>query len=264
MAPVTASTSITVSDAGPTISNISASAASGSPAAGAGGGAALVCSKNDGPHTANLSATAQAGPCGGNLTYKWTVSEGSLTNDSSPNATFDASSLTFEDSAQDQTKTVTATLTVTDEQGKTATQTTNITVNCKPTFVRLDDVIFAKNNARVNNCGKRVLIDDAANRLSSGDYDLVLVGHRDTDEAENAPGARRRKGHRAEPGRLLDEQRALKRQPSSVAAPELAARSTSPASRWIGLAPTRLRKPAWPVRNFQHQRAQGFRDQRSR
>ncbi len=207
--PVTASTSITVNDAGPTISNISASAASGSPAAGAGGGAALVCSKNDGPHTANLSATAQACPCGGNLTYKWTVSEGSLTNDSSPNATFDASSLTFEDSAQDQTKTVTATLTVTDEQGKTATQTTNITVNCKPTFVRLDDVIFAKNNARVNNCGKRVLVDDAANRLSSGDYDLVLVGHRDTDEAENAPRARRTRGHKAEAGRLLDEQRAL-------------------------------------------------------
>ena len=210
VAPVTASTSVTVSDVGPTISNISASAANGSSAAGA-GGAALVCSKNDGPHTANLAATAQPGPCGGNLTYKWTVSEGTLTNDSSPNATFDASGLTFEDSSQAQTKNVTATLTVTDDQGKTATQTTTITVDCKPTWVRLDDVIYAKNNARVNNCGKRVLIDDAANRVASGDYDLVLVGHRDTDEAENAPGmARKGKGRRAAAsGKLLDEQRVL-------------------------------------------------------
>ena len=79
-----------------------------------------------------------------------------------PNATFDASTLNFEGGAQGQSKSVTATLTVTDETGKTATQTTTITVNCQPTFVRLDDVIFAKNNTRVNNCGKRVLIDDAA------------------------------------------------------------------------------------------------------
>ena len=86
----------------------------------------------------------------------------------------------FESGAQAQSKTVTATLTVTDETGKTASQSTTITVNCEPQFVRLDDVVFAKNNARVNNCGKRLLIDDASNRLSSGEYDVVLVGHRDT------------------------------------------------------------------------------------
>ena len=112
----------------------------------------------------DLSGTAAPAACGGNLTYKWTVSEGSVTNDSSPNATFDASSLNFEGGAQAQSKSVTATLTVTDPSGKTASQTTNITVKCAPTFVRLDDVIYAKNNSRVNNCGKRLLIDDAASR----------------------------------------------------------------------------------------------------
>jgi hypothetical protein len=51
-------------------------------------------------------------------------------------------------------------------------------VTCEPVLQRLDDVIFAKDNARVNNCGKRILIDDAAAKVASGDYDIVLVGHR--------------------------------------------------------------------------------------
>lgn len=198
VAPVTASTSFTVTIAPPTISSVSASPT------------ALACAANTtGAHTATLSSSAQGSACGGNLTYKWTVSEGTVSGDSSPNATFDSSSLNFEGGAQGQSKTVTATLTVTDQTGKTATQNTSITVTCQPTFVRLDDVIFAKNNSRVNNCGKRVLIDDAAARLASGDYDLVLVGHRDTDEAANAPGVRARKGRKAAPGRALDQARVL-------------------------------------------------------
>jgi outer membrane protein OmpA-like peptidoglycan-associated protein len=77
----------------------------------------------------------------------------------------------------------------------------------------LSDVIFAKNNARVNNCGKRVLIDEAAPRAGSGDYNIVLVGHRDSDEQENAAaggGRRERNRRRKAAARLaLDEQRAL-------------------------------------------------------
>jgi outer membrane protein OmpA-like peptidoglycan-associated protein len=197
VAPVTASTSFTVaSDAAPTISSVSAASST------------LACAANTGAHTTTLSASAQGSACGGNLTYKWTVSEGTLTNESSPSPTFDASSMTFEGGAQGQSKTVTATLTVTDQSGKTATQNTNITVSCQPTFVRLDDVIFAKNNSRVNNCGKRVLIDDAASRLASGDYDIVLVGHRDTDESANTPAVRGRRGRRT-PGRPLDQARVM-------------------------------------------------------
>jgi outer membrane protein OmpA-like peptidoglycan-associated protein len=197
-APVTGSTSFTVTDAAPTISSVAASPTE------------LACAANTtGAHSANLSSSAQGSACGGNLTYKWTVSEGTVSNDSSPNATFDSSSLNFEPGAQAQSKSVTATLTVTDSNGKTATQNTTIAVSCAPTFVRLDDVIFAKDGTRVNNCGKRVLIDDAAARLASGDYDLVLVGHRDTDEKTNVPGMRARKGHKASAGHALDEQRVL-------------------------------------------------------
>jgi opacity protein-like surface antigen len=199
--PVTATTTLTVTVAPPTISSVTASPST-----------PLMCSAvPTGDHTAQLTATAQASACGGNLTYAWTVSEGSVTNGNTANATFDASSLNFEGGAQGQTKTVTATVTVTDQTGQTASQSTTITVNCPPQYQRLDDLVFAKNNARVNNCAKRILIDDAAPKVAGGDYDIVLVGHRDTDEESNV-GARRR-GRRARRGAAtqtaLDEQRAL-------------------------------------------------------
>lgn len=197
--PVTASTTVTVNDVAPTISSVSASTPT------------LSCAADtNGTHTTQLSVNASGGNCGGNLTYKWTVSEGTVTNDTSANATFDASSINFGTGAQNQTKTVTATVTVTSETGKTATQTTQITINCPPQYARLADVIFAKNNSRVNNCGKRVLIDEAAPRVANGDYDIILVGHRDSDERENgAPTARRGRRGRRQPPMSLDEQRAL-------------------------------------------------------
>jgi outer membrane protein OmpA-like peptidoglycan-associated protein len=200
VAPVTASATVTVSDTSPTITSVTANPDT------------LACAANTtGTHTANLTGNASPSACGGNLTYKWTVSEGSVSNDTSANATFDASTLNFEGGAQGQTKTVTATLTVSDETGKTATQNATVTVNCQPSFVRLDDVVFAKNNTRVNNCGKRVLIDDAAPRVASGDYDIVLVGHRDSDESANVTRTARGRGRRggARGGQPLDEQRVL-------------------------------------------------------
>lgn len=170
---------------------------------------ALSCAADtNGVHTAALSGQATGSACGGNLSYKWTVSEGSVSNDTSPNATFDSSTLTFESGAQGQTKTVTATLTVTDETGKSASKTTDIAVKCPPQFVRLSDIVFAKNNARVNNCGKRILIDEAAPRVASGDYSILLIGHVDTDEREN-PVARRGRSRRAPAAHPLDEQRVL-------------------------------------------------------
>ena len=201
-APVNASVSITPNTAGPTISSVTADQPT------------LTCAAvQNGTHTTNLTAQATAGPCGGNLTYKWTVSEGTVTNDSTPTATFDASSLNFEGGAQNQTKTVTATVTVTDQNGQTASQTTTITVNCPPQFVRLDDVVFAKNNARVNNCGKRILIDQAAQQAAGGDYDILLVGHRADSEKANLAGKPPRgkaaRGPALENGMPLDEARAL-------------------------------------------------------
>jgi outer membrane protein OmpA-like peptidoglycan-associated protein/opacity protein-like surface antigen len=195
-APATATTTVTVNETAPEITNVAANPNT------------VICAQREGPHTAALSATANPSACGGNLSYKWTVTEGSVTNDTSANATFDASTVTFESGAQNQTKTVTATVTVTDESGKTASKTTDITVNCPPPpFQRLDDVIFAKNNARVNNCDKRLLIDQAATQMGD-QYDIVLVGHRDSDERENVVVPVRRGRRRAE-RRALDEQRTL-------------------------------------------------------
>ncbi len=183
VAPVSATASVTMATGGATMTSVSAS-----PNA--------LAFNFDGPKTSNLAGIAQAGPCGGNLHYKWTISEGSVTNDTSPNATFDASSLTFEQSSQAQSKSIVATLTVTDDSGKTMSGTANITVEYRPQWVRLDDVIFGKNNTRVNNCGKRLLLEDAVKRMAGGDYDLILVGHRDTDEDVKAmiPGKRKGKG----------------------------------------------------------------------
>jgi hypothetical protein len=159
--------------------------------------------------TGTLTGNATGSACGGNLTYKWTVSEGSVGSDTSANATFDGSTLSFEAGGQGQTKTVTATFTVSDETGKSASKTTDITVKCPPQFVRLSDVVFAKNNARVNNCGKRVLIDEAAPRLAGGDYDIVLVGHRDADELQSVAVPSRRGRRRTAEHHDIDEQRVL-------------------------------------------------------
>ncbi len=160
----------------------------------------------NGVHSAALAAAATGSACGGELSYKWSVSEGSVTNDTSANATFDGSNLSFESGGQAQTKTITATLTVTDAAGKSATQTTNVTVNCPQIYQRLSDIVFSKNSARVNNCGKRILIEEAAQQAGTA-YDILLVAHRSADEGTTT--AATKKGRRAAPARSLDEQRAL-------------------------------------------------------
>ncbi len=133
--------------------------------------------------TAILAADVASSPCGGNLTYKWTVSEGSLTNDAGPSAIFNTASLGF-DSGQGQTKTITANVTATDETNHSSSQIATITVNYPAQYKRLADVIFAKNGARVNNCGKRILIEQAAPQAGSA-FDIVLVGHRTPEEPPN-------------------------------------------------------------------------------
>ncbi len=194
-APVTAATTITISEMAPTITSVTADPTT------------LACAANTtGAHTANLTVQATGSACGGNLSYKWAVSEGAVTNDTKQNANFDVSTVSFEPGATAQAKTITASVTVTDETGKTASQSTSLAVTCQPVWQRLDDVIFAKDNARVNNCGKRILIDDAVPKMASGDYDIVLVGHRATDEQTNAPPA---PGRRRGPLVPLDEQRTL-------------------------------------------------------
>jgi len=54
---------------------------------------------------------------------------------------------------------------------------------------RLDDIIFAQNNARVNNCGKRILLESLYPQLTQHpDWDLILVGHTAADERTGGRG----------------------------------------------------------------------------
>jgi hypothetical protein len=97
-------------------------------------------------------------------------------------STFDASALKYTGCAPGQTKTVTATVTVTDQNGRSASRSTRITVNCEPPYERFPDLIFAKNDARVNACSKGILMDQVAAAAASGDYTVILIGHRAEDE----------------------------------------------------------------------------------
>jgi outer membrane protein OmpA-like peptidoglycan-associated protein len=127
-----------------------------------------------------LSGNCQ-GQCGGNLQGPtFTASDGSVQGDQ-----FDSTGVQFDASDHgEQRKTVTITASCGDNRN-TGTATTTITVVKKAsiTAIRLPDVLFDANSARVNNCGKRILLDQLkaySERDSAGR--VVLVGHQSSDE----------------------------------------------------------------------------------
>jgi outer membrane protein OmpA-like peptidoglycan-associated protein len=127
-----------------------------------------------------LSASCQ-GQCGGTIQAPtFTASEGSVQGNQ-----FDSTSVQFDASNNaEQRKAVTITATCADSRS-TGTATTTITVIKKAviTPIRLPDVLFDANSARVNNCGKRILLEQLRayfERDSAGK--VVLVGHSSSDE----------------------------------------------------------------------------------
>ncbi len=148
-----------------------------------------------------LAADVTTNACNGNLTYKWMVSEGSLSKAAGPSAVFDTASLNF-DSGQGQTKTISATLTATDEAGNSVAKSVSFVADYPAQYKRLPDVVFAKNSARVNNCGKRILVEQAAPQAGTA-FDILLVGHRSDDEVESVPTLGQRSLHSS----TLDRQR---------------------------------------------------------
>lgn len=103
---------------------------------------------------------------------------------STQKSTFDASILKYTGCTPGQSKVVTATVTVTDQNGRSASRSTKITVNCEPPYQRFPDLIFAKNDTRVNACSKSILMDQVAAAASAGDYTIILIGHRAEEESE--------------------------------------------------------------------------------
>jgi hypothetical protein len=125
---------------------------------------------------ATLTPNFTAGQCGGPLSpATYTTSEGSVSG-----GQFDSTGVAFDPSQNsEQRKTVTITARVTDSQGAgTAPVQLVVKKAAALTARRLPDVIFPVNSSRVNNCGKRVLLEELK---SSTDSDptgtVVLVGH---------------------------------------------------------------------------------------
>jgi outer membrane protein OmpA-like peptidoglycan-associated protein len=153
---------------------------------------------------AAVHATAMGSECSGTLTYSWAAAEGAVTG-TGPDASFNSTSVTFNegDRSRPQSKQVMITATVTDSKGGTGSASTEVTVNLAPEAKHFGDILFPKNSARVNNCGKRVLIEQLYPQLTANpNYDVVLVGHIDPSEVPRGRGRRAR-------GRDLDRERVL-------------------------------------------------------
>jgi hypothetical protein len=144
--------------------------------------------------TSSLSSTFN-GQCGGAIKpATYTAAEGSISGD-----TFNSGGMTVPPGSQ---RSVTVTATTTDEKGGRGTATTTVTVTnaALPMFTRLPDILFAPGSARVNNAGKRVLLEQLKTYLDRDPTGhVIFVGH----DVDKEPKPR---GKGANP---LDEERAL-------------------------------------------------------
>ena len=112
--------------------------------------------------TATLSATAQ-GDCGGALTYTWAASEPGLTQTpgTPQQATFNTQGVGFGPATdREEIKQVNIVATVRDTRGGTASATVPLTIRKPAELVRLPDILFTSGSSRVNNCGKRILLEE--------------------------------------------------------------------------------------------------------
>lgn len=132
-----------------------------------------------------LNATATGSECGGATSLRYSASEGGVSDN-----TFDSSTVAFDPSnrLKRQTKVVHLTATATDANGKTGSVGADVTVTLSPEARRLDDIVFPANSARVNNCAKRLLLEQLTPMLRDDpNATVILIGHR--DEREKGPAA---------------------------------------------------------------------------
>jgi opacity protein-like surface antigen len=125
---------------------------------------------------ATLAANFTPGQCGGPLgPVAFSTAEGSISGNE-----FDSSGVRFDPAnTSEQQKTIAIVAKVADERGGGSAQTT-VVVKQKAaiTAKRYADIVFPKESARVNNCGKRVLLEELKNSLDSDpNGHVVFVGH---------------------------------------------------------------------------------------
>jgi outer membrane protein OmpA-like peptidoglycan-associated protein len=142
----------------------------------------FVVNPNTVPYTSGpiaLAAVATPSPCGGAVTVRYS-------GESVTGASFNPGGVSGFDMAnrlRSQSKTVTITATGTDTKNQTVSKTAPVTVTLNPEARRLDDVVFPNMSARVNNCGKRLLLEELTPMLRNDPgAKVILIGHRDEKE----------------------------------------------------------------------------------
>jgi outer membrane protein OmpA-like peptidoglycan-associated protein len=131
-----------------------------------------------------VSASAFTSECGISSTIQYTASEGAISNGS-----FDSTGVRFDMSNRSklQTRVVTLIATATDQKGGIGTANASVTVTLQPVARRLDDIVYPANSARVNNCAKRLLLEQLTPMLRDDpNAKVVLIGHRDIHEKGRA------------------------------------------------------------------------------
>jgi hypothetical protein len=123
------------------------------------------------------------GECGGPIQPPtFTASEGTIQGDQ-----FDSTTVQFDPANKaEQRKTVTITAKAIDNKSSgTATTTIEVVKDAVPAeAIRLPDVLFSQNSSRVNNCGKRILLEQLRSYIERDPGGkVVLVGHASSDEA---------------------------------------------------------------------------------
>lgn len=129
-------------------------------------------------NTTALNATATGSECGGPATVRYT-------GEGVTGSTFDSKALAFDMSnrLREQSRTVRLAATATDQKNQTASANADVTVTLKSEARRLDDIIFPQMSARVNNCAKRVLLEQLTPMLRNDPQaKVILIGHRDASE----------------------------------------------------------------------------------
>jgi hypothetical protein len=134
------------------------------------------------PYTAPpvpLAAVATASPCGAPATVRYS-GEGVTGASFNPGS---VSGFDMSNRIRQQTKVVRITATATDTRNLTATATADVTVTLGTEATRLDDVVFQSMSSRVNNCGKRLLLEELTPMLRNDPgAKVILIGHRDEKE----------------------------------------------------------------------------------
>jgi len=125
---------------------------------------------------ATLTANFSPGQCGGPLgPVTYTASEGAVRGNQ-----FDSTGVRFDPpGASEQRKTISLSAKVSDPLGSaTAEGSVVVKQGAALSAQRLSDVVFLQGSDRVNNCGKRVLLEDLKNRFAADPNGrVVLVGH---------------------------------------------------------------------------------------